>query len=74
MLEKRRIIRRINWKRHIKGNPEQVQDEDFSFKKKKRIAQILERGQSLLQYRNVVQFARLVFYEAVDPTPLQDEG
>ena len=47
--------------------PEQVQDEDFSVKK--RIAQtLLERGQSLLQYCKVVQVARLVFYEAMDPT------
>ena len=39
-----------------------------SVSKKKRIAQILERCQSLLQYLNVVQIARLVFYKTMDPT------
>ena len=33
-----------------------------------RIAQIWERCHSLLQYCNVVQIARLVFYKAIDPT------
>ena len=33
-----------------------------------RIAQILEREQSLLQHCNVTQIARLVFYKAMDPT------
>ena len=39
-----------------------------SVSRKKGIAQILERGQSLLQYCNVIQIARLVFYKAMDPT------
>ena len=55
---------------YIKGNakmhgtfwiPEQVQDEDFSIKNE-RLAQILARVQSLLQYCNVVQITRLVFH------------
>ena len=33
-----------------------------------KIAQILEGCQSLLQYFNVVQMARWVFYKAMDPT------
>ena len=37
-----------------------------SVSRKKRIAQILEGCQSLLQYKNVVQIAR--FYKAIDPT------
>ena len=45
--------------------PEQVQDEDFSIKRKN-CANIGK--QSLLQYCNVVQFVRLVFYETMDPT------
>ena len=45
--------------------PEQVQDEDFSIKRKKRIAQILERSHSLLHYCKVIQIARLVFYKAM---------
>ena len=48
--------------------PEQVQDEDFSIKKEMSCAQILERGQSLLQYCTVIQIARLVFCKAMDPT------
>ena len=48
--------------------PEQVQDEDFSVKKEKNCAQMLDRGQSLHQYCNVLQIARLVFYKAMGPT------
>ena len=35
--------------------------------RKKIIAQKLERGQSLLQYCNVIQIVRMVFYKAMDP-------
>ena len=38
-----------------------------SVSRKKRIAQILERGQSLPQYYNVIQIARLLFYKAMIP-------
>ena len=48
--------------------PEQVQDEDFRIKEEKNRAQILERGQSLLQYCNFIQIARLVLNKATDPT------
>ena len=44
---------------------EKVQDDDFGIKKR-RIAQMLERSQSLPQYCNVVQLARLVFYKTID--------
>ena len=51
----------------LKGTriPEQVQDEDFSISVKKRIAQILKRDQSLLQYCKI---ERLLFYKTMDPT------
>ena len=39
-----------------------------SVSRRKRIAQILEGCQSMLQYLNVVQMARWVFYKAMDPT------
>ena len=46
-----------------------------SVSRMKRIAQMLERGQSLLQYCNVFQSAKLVFYKGHGShTPLQDEG
>ena len=76
MLEKQRIIRWINWKQYIKGNTKMHGTFGYqnkfktktSVSRKKRIAQILERGQSLLQFCNVIQIARLVFYKAMDPT------
>ena len=45
---------------------EQVQDKTSV--SRRRIAQMLERSRSLLQYCNVVQIARLVFYMTMDPT------
>ena len=36
--------------------------------RRRRIAQILEGCQSLIQYYNVVQMARWAFYKAMDPT------
>ena len=39
-----------------------------SVSRRKRIVQILERCRSLLQYCNVAQTARLVFYKTMDPT------
>ena len=44
--------------------PEQVQDKDFSIKKENNLGGC----KSLLQYFNVVQMARCVFYKAMDPT------
>ena len=76
MLEKRRIIRWINWKEYTKENTKMYGTFGYQnkFKTKasvsrwKRIAQILERCQSLLQYCKVIQIARLVFYKTMDPT------
>ena len=76
MLEKRRSIRWINWKQHIKGNTkthgtfgyQNTFKTKTSVSRKNRIAQMLERGQSLPQYYNVIQIARLLFYKAMDPT------
>ena len=45
-----------------------TQDEDFSIKKEKNCAQMLERGQSVHHYCNVIQIVRLVFYKTMDPT------
>ena len=76
MLEKRRIIRWINWKQYIKGNTKMHGTFGYrnkfrtktSVSRKKRFAQILDRGQALLQYCKVIQIASLVFYKAMDPT------
>ena len=45
-----------------------------SVSRKRRIAQMLERSRSKLQYCNVVHIARLVFFDHGSHTPLQDEG
>ena len=76
MLEERRILRRINWKQDIKGHTKMYDTFGYwnkfktktSVSRRKRIAPILERGQSLLQYCNVVQIAKLVVYKSMDPT------
>ena len=73
---KKRIIRWINWKQYIKENTKMHGTFGYKNKiktktsvpRKKRIAQILERDLSSLQYCNDIQTTRLVFCKAMDPT------